>query len=166
MVLVKIGRGAEAVGMLRYALEREPRDLETTRVPCGWPTCAAKQDAEAVAGFREILERDPKSQIAMNSLAWIEATSGDDKLRNGKEAVELAEKAAAVRSRHEPDVLDTLAAAYAEAGRFPEAAAAARKAKDAAPRSAINKPMAEGIEARIRLYEAHKPYRDPMLVKP
>ena len=59
-----------------------------------------------------------------------------------------------------PDVLDTLAAAYAEAGRFPEALATARKALELATQQ-NNRALADALRAHIALYEAGKPYHQP-----
>jgi tetratricopeptide (TPR) repeat protein len=70
----------------------------------------------------------PDSPLALNELAWQLATSSDAALRNGPEAVQLAEHGCAVTSRRDPMLLATLAAAYAEAGRFPEAISAAQEA--------------------------------------
>ena len=94
----------------------------------------------------------------MNSLAWIEATDPDAKLRNANEAVAFAEKAAA-RCPDDGPTLDTLAAAYAESDRFKEAADTAQKAKQAAEK-AKNQLLVNEIAARLKLYEAGKPYRD------
>ena len=63
----------------------------------------------------------------LNNLAWVLATSPDDKLRDGKRAIELATKAAEVSNYETPHVLSTLAAAYAETGDF-------EKAKNGRPR--------------------------------
>jgi tetratricopeptide (TPR) repeat protein len=70
----------------------------------------------------------PDSPLALNELAWLLATSSDAALRNGLEAVQLAEHGCAVTSRRDPMLLATLAAAYAEAGRFSEAINAAQEA--------------------------------------
>jgi tetratricopeptide (TPR) repeat protein len=163
ILLVKVGRGAEAVTPLAYALSKSPQDLEL-RESLSLACLAAKDPRVAAIGFRKIIEIDSKNRNALNALAWIEATAGDPKLRNGKESVELAEKAAAGPSRFQLNVLDTLAAAYAEAGRFPEAVATAKKAKEAAEKAQA-KGLAAEIDARIKTYESQKPYRDPMLAK-
>jgi Flp pilus assembly protein TadD len=70
----------------------------------------------------------PDSPLALNELAWLLATSSDAALRNGPEAVQLAEHGCAVTSRRDPMLLATLAAAYAEAGKFSEAINAAQEA--------------------------------------
>ena len=63
----------------------------------------------------------------LNNLAWILAASADPQVRNGPEAVLLAERACKLTDYKKPLLVGTLAAAYAEAGRFPEAVATARK---------------------------------------
>jgi tetratricopeptide (TPR) repeat protein len=123
-----------------------------------------KQTREAMVEYREILRLDPNNAAAMNALAYIEATHPDAKLRNGKEAVELAEKVASLMKDDQPTVLDTLAAAYAESGRFKEAVATARKAQHVAEKTG-NRTLIDGISERARAFEAGKPFRDATLGK-
>jgi protein O-mannosyl-transferase len=94
----------------------------------------------------------------MSRLADVLSSSPDDSLRNGAEAVGLAERAANLTRGQEPSILDTLGAAYAEAGRFPEAITAARRALALAIQH-NDKALAAGVSARIALYEAQKPFR-------
>jgi len=79
--------------------------------------------------------------------------------------VKLAERAVEVSSGQDPDFLDTLAAAYAEAGRFPDAIAAARKALDLATQQHFGE-LVEALNAKIKVYEAGQPYRDPVKAGP
>jgi Flp pilus assembly protein TadD len=111
--------------------------------------------------FRAILAIAPDNLDALNSLAWIEAAHPSAKLRNGKEAVAFAEKAATIKPEDAP-TLDTLAAAYAEAGRFKEAVDTANKAKKAAEKTK-DKGLIDGVDQRLKLYQAGKPYRDQSL---
>jgi len=103
---------------------------------------------------------------ALNNLAWLRATCPDQAFRNGAEAVLWAERAARLSERETRRgmdavaVLDTLAAAYAEAGRFREAISTAEKAEQAA-RAAGGQEMAREIRSRIELYHAGQPYREP-----
>jgi tetratricopeptide (TPR) repeat protein len=79
--------------------------------------------AGAMAEWREALKLAPDSIEALANLAWVLATTRDDSLRNGVEAVALAERACSVaRSEMLPPPFDVLAAAYAETGRVAEAA--------------------------------------------
>ena len=96
----------------------------------------------------------------LNDTAWLLATSPNASVRNGVEAIDLARRAVQLSANREPAVLGTLAAAYAEAGRFPEALQTARKALDLATHQ--NKPrLAESLRAKIWLYESGTPYREP-----
>lgn len=113
--------------------------------------------SKAVLHYRRGLDSEPLHIPAMNSLAWILATSRDDSLRNGPEAIRRAEHAAATTSYRSFAVLDTLAAAYAEAGQFTEAVHWQNKALELAP-----KRFQAGFQSRLDLYRQSKAYRDPM----
>ena len=115
---------------------------------------------EAVAQYREALRLNPNLAVALNNLAWVLATSPDDGLRNGTEAVRLGERACELTHYDEPLFIGTLAAAYAEAGRFPEAVATAEKAEQLATTAGSKKPAGENRQ-RLELYRAGKPYHDP-----
>ena len=114
----------------------------------------------ALAEWREAIRLSPDRVAALNITAWVLAANSDPAIRNGEEAVQLAERAAQITGRKDPAVLDTLAAAYADAGRFPEASETARRAFSLA-QAQQNPALAEKIAARLRLYEAGIPYRDP-----
>jgi Flp pilus assembly protein TadD len=111
-----------------------------------------------LAEKRELLRAQPDDLALLNDTAWMLATNPNASIRNGPEAVELAQRAARLSDAREPAILGTLAAAYAEAGRFPEALQTARKAVELA--SEQNKPsLAKSVEAKIPLYEAQTPIR-------
>jgi Flp pilus assembly protein TadD len=115
---------------------------------------------EAVAQYREALRLNPNLTGALNNLAWALAASPDDELRNGAEAVRLAERACELTHYDEPLFVGTLAAAYAEAGRFPEAVTTAEKAEQLATDAGLNK-LAEKNRQLLELYRAGKPYHEP-----
>jgi thiol-disulfide isomerase/thioredoxin len=81
----------------------------------------------ALQAFEEALAADGDNLIVLNNLAWQRAAHPQAAVRDGIAAVRLAEKAAGLSRRQDAGVLDTLAAAYAEAGRFKEAVAAAEE---------------------------------------
>ncbi len=87
---------------------------------------------EAMAHYEQALQLDAKQAEANGKFAWLLATCPNDKLRNGARAVELAERAVRLSGGKKPEMLDALAAAAAEAGRFPEAVSAARQALELA----------------------------------
>src|SRR5262249_53339066 len=82
---------------------------------------------DAVACYREAVRLRPDDAKASNDLAWILATCADAQLRDGPEAVRLAEHACALTATNQAIFVGTLGAAYAEAGRFSDAIAAAQK---------------------------------------
>jgi len=103
---------------------------------------------------------------ALNDLAWLLAAWPDEAVRDGPRAVRLAERAAELTGRKKPMILDTLAAAYAEVGRFDEAVRLAEQAirlAEAAisPESGkADKTMLAGYRSRLELYRAGRPCRD------
>jgi Flp pilus assembly protein TadD len=90
------------------------------------------RDAEAIGHYKKVVELDTNIVIALNNLAWLLAADPDPKLRDGKAAVPLAEHACDRTHYRQAFFIGTLAAAYAEAGRFNDAVAAAQKAHDVA----------------------------------
>ena len=112
---------------------------------------------EAIADYRRAVATAPSDVLVQNNLAWLLATCPDASLRNGAEAAEIAERARRLSNGQEAKVLDTLAAAYAEAGRFPEAIAVAERARELALEKHI-KGLANELQDRIRRYRAGEPY--------
>lgn len=98
-----------------------------------------------------------KNWGGMVRLAWILSTSKDAFQRNGAIAVNLALKANEMSFGKNPQVLQTLAAAYAECGKFPEAIQAAQEAMALAVN---DKPLARELAAQLKGYQAGTPFRD------
>jgi Tfp pilus assembly protein PilF len=121
---------------------------------------ATGRTKEAIEQYTEVLRLDPESDGALNNLAWIRAAHPQAEFRDGAEAVRLAERACRVDGYQEAIVMGTLAAAYAEAGRFDEAVAMATRARDRA-RELGRAAVAEKNEDLIRLFTARQPYREP-----
>ena len=151
------GRLAEAILHYRKALELNP-DYAEAHSNLGAALAGRGKPVEALAHYRQALELAPDSAETHNNLAWLQATCPIAALRDGAQAVTHARRANELRG-DAPGVLDTLAAAYAEAGRFPEAVAAARKALVLA-RQQKNRALAEALPGRIAIYETGKPYRE------
>ena len=114
---------------------------------------------EALEHYRLSLQLAPANLIALNNAAWILATHRDAALRNGAEAVRLAERACELTRRKISFQLGTLAAAYAEQGNFPAAIQAGEQARDTA-RAAGEKEVAEKNARLLELYRAGKPCRE------
>jgi arylsulfatase A-like enzyme/Flp pilus assembly protein TadD len=112
---------------------------------------------EAIVEFKETLRVKPDSVRAMNSLAWLLATHKEDKLRGPEEAIRLAERACELTNYKDAGIVDTLAAAYASAGRFSDAAATAEKAlKLIEPTGDTER--AQNIKKRLQLYKRGQGY--------
>jgi protein O-mannosyl-transferase len=124
---------------------------------------SARNDVkEAVAQYRKALNLNPKMPLALNNLAWLLASDPDPNNRNGKEAVELSEEACKLVNYEQPFYMGTLAAAYAEAGRFADAVNMAERARDLA-RSRGVEIVAQRNEELLKLYRAGQPYHEPAL---
>jgi len=113
----------------------------------------------AVEQLRKVLEIQPKSIVAINSLSWILATCVDDSIRNGEEAVRLAEEMNKATEHRDPRLLDTLAAAYAEAGRYEDAIRVVRAALELIGEQGISK-LGGKLESRLLLYQENRPVRE------
>ena len=156
LALAGRGRVEEALSHYRKALKIKPdyveahNNLGNTLAGCG-------RVDEAAVHYRKALEIRPDNLATINNLAWLLATYPVTSVRDGAKAVELALRATQLCGGQEPTVLDTLAAAYAEAGRFSEAVATANKALDLATRQ-HNRTLADGLRARLALYKAGKPF--------
>ena len=94
-----------------------------------------------------------------NNLAWVLATCPEASFRNGPQAIALAQAANRLSGGNNPVMLKTLAAAYAEAGRFAEALAVARQAVELAA-AQNNTALANALQVQIGFYQADSPFRD------
>ena len=157
-----LGRGetAEAIRHYRLALEAAPRDPEVLN-NLARALAGAGAATEAAGLYRRAVAAGPGLAAPRLGLAWIRATAAEAALRDGAEALRLAEEALRIGGDGHPDALDTLAAAYAAAGRFDEAAAAARRAAARARATPGLAGLAPAIEQRLRLYLRREPYRAP-----
>ena len=131
-------RNESAIGMLRIhaarrvsALERCVQ-LEPDRVQAiyqlGGLLLGEARYADAIQHFEHGMTLAPDFAGFRNGLAWIMATCPRTELRDGAKAVSLAEATWQTSPRTDPGLLDTLAVAYAEAGRMDDATTAAKKA--------------------------------------
>ena len=114
-------------------------------------------DSEAIIHYYKALETDANSIMALNNLAWLLATDPDAALRNGQEAVSLAERACRLTQYNQAFLMGTLAAAYAEVGRFDDATAAAQKAC-ALARAYGQNDLADRNRQLLQLYQSHHPF--------
>ena len=157
-LLADRGKVDEAIALLRKAATIKPDDPDA-RYNLGFLLSHHGRVREAMAQWKILLRLQPDNASAMNELAWVLATNPEASMRDGVQAVELARQAVKLSAGQEPNFLDTLAAAQAEAGQFTEAVETGERALTAAS-SKNDTALAEGIRARIKLYQDNRPYRD------
>jgi tetratricopeptide (TPR) repeat protein len=114
---------------------------------------------EAIDSWQQALKIKPNQPSVQNNLAWLLATTPNASLRNGAKAVALAAQADQLNGGGNPIVLHTLAAAYAEAGRYGDATATARRALELAV-AQKNEDLTAKLPKEIKLYDSGRPMRD------
>ncbi|MGO9012498.1 MAG: tetratricopeptide repeat protein [Bryobacteraceae bacterium] len=158
LVLSRRGDAQGAIAEWRSALEIDPKYAEA-HDSLGDALDAQGRTAEALAQWLAAIELEPNDAPALRRAAWALATSPDAAIRNGADALRFAVRAVELSGGKDAQVLDTLAAAYAEKGQFTDAALTARRALALAV--AEKQPaLAEEIKIRIALYDAGRPFRE------
>jgi protein O-mannosyl-transferase len=120
MLLAKQGKLTEALPHLAEAVRLQPENARL-HAQHGLVLDQLGQTAAAVAAYRQAVTLGTTQPEVWNNLSWILATHPAADLRAPAEAVQLGEKACQITEHREVRFLGTLAAAYAAAGRFPEA---------------------------------------------
>lgn len=161
--LAKTGNFDEAIKANANALRLNPNDPEVL-FNQGFALSNKNRIKEAIEHYRRCIELNPYRADALNNLAWLLAASDCDDCRNGKQAVELAEKAKAITGGQKAVVIGTLAAAYAEAGRFDDAIKTAEEAIQCATQH--NEPEIAEINRKLLNYYKNKiPVRESIVTK-
>jgi protein O-mannosyl-transferase len=142
-------------------VENEPNNIGA-RNTFGVLLVQKHQTRAAIEQWETALALNPNDGNAQSNLAWVFATAPDASLRNGTRAVELAERALKLAGGVSPILHRTLAAAYAEAGRFDDAIATAERGKAFAEREG-NRELADEFTAVLAQYRQHQPFRDASL---
>jgi tetratricopeptide (TPR) repeat protein len=150
--LLAKGRFDSAIADYSAAIGLDPR-LPEPYLGRGLAFEEKKTYDKAVADYTKALQTDPRFTHAYNNLGWLLATCPEANVRDGKKAVEYATRACELSDWKDPRRLDTLAAAYAEAGRFEEAVKWQGKAVEWA-----SEKSREDRRRRLELYKSGKPY--------
>ncbi len=158
-VLCATGRPEEGIGHLERALVLDPR-YTSAYGNLGEAYGQVGRRAQAAFYFAKAVDVEPDAPFLLGRLGWLLATSPEDGIRRGARAVEVSERAVRLTARGDAAALDTLAAAYAEAGRFDEAVGAGREALALAERRGWH-DLAAAISARLTGYAGRRPYREP-----
>lgn len=156
--LLRVGSIEEANEHFRTALTFSPDDPEIHN-SLARSLAFTGEPGDAVTHYERALQLDPQLPLALIGLSWLRSTAYEESLRRPIDALSLAQRAIAVAGDDHPEVLDTLAAAYAANGRFDDAVSTARRAIQAARANTRFEPMVPAIEGRMRLYLTFRPYR-------
>jgi protein O-mannosyl-transferase len=157
-VLAAQGKLDEAIKEYQRTVELAP-DSAQAHFQFGQALQSQRNFEAAMKEYQKVLDLAPRHLPVHLSLAWLLATSPEASLRDGQKAVELAQQAVQLSGDNSPEILDTLAAAYAEAGRYAEAVETAQRALNLTA-TQNNPPLAEAVQNRLKLYEAGSPYRE------
>jgi tetratricopeptide (TPR) repeat protein len=156
--LFQKGSVDEAIAYYQKALEIKP-DYAEARNNLNNALLQKDNMDNAITNYQKALQIKPDSLEVLNNLAWLLATCPDAHIRDGVQAVKYAGRACALTHYQKTIMVGTLAAAYAEAGRFDDAVAAAEKA--CALASAAGEPdLLEKNQKLLALYRARQPYHE------
>jgi tetratricopeptide (TPR) repeat protein len=153
---VQVRHWRDSASLFRHSLE-VTQNNHVAHAYLGTALLERGQTGDAILHYEEALRLRPDFLTVANNLAWLLATGPDPNHRDPRAAVELAEGAAKTTDHGEPAVLDTLAAAYASAGRFGAATRTVQRAIEIARSSGDEELVAE-FEQRLALYRARRPY--------
>jgi tetratricopeptide (TPR) repeat protein len=156
--LPQAGRVEQSITQLQNGVERDPDDVDV-RFNLAKSLLQLRRADEALANFEEVLKHDPDNTEAQKNMAWVLATWPEARVRDGPRAVELAERANQLTDRRNPLITLTLAAAYAEAGRFSDAIKTAEHALQIANESG-SVELAQTAREQLALYRSGKPLRE------
>lgn len=155
-LLFRQGRIDDAMAQWEKALGTQPHDAAFHAL-LGDAFVRAGSQKVAIAEYERAAQISAQDPLGRNNLAWLLATSSDDSIRDGNRAIDLAKQAVQISDGKNPDYLRTLAAAYAESGRFPEAQGAAHRALQIAEVRG-NFTLANALRDELALYELGLPY--------
>jgi tetratricopeptide (TPR) repeat protein len=158
-VLCAQGELDECIFHLQRALALDP-DYTRAHANLAEAYASRGKRASAAEQFALAVQADPDNPFLLNRLAWLLATSPEASVRNGSRAVELAEHAAAITRREDVMSMETLSAAYAEAGRFEDAVITGRAALALAEKQG-NESTAVDLARRLPMFEMRQKYREP-----
>jgi len=163
LVLMQLGMAYSVEKKSQQAIEAYSAML--VEAPDAWPALRGRGDAmlnlgrqvEAVADYEKVLKLRPKDAGTMNNLAWVLATSPDEKLRDGRRAIEMATEACELTEYKQAHILSTLAAAYAETGDFDSAVKWVEKGLEV---GSEDESLKEPLEKELEGYRDGKPWRE------
>jgi tetratricopeptide (TPR) repeat protein len=164
VALLEAGNASESLTHLQKAIALDSANSDA-HYNLGNTLLFLMRPQEAVAEYEHAFKMNPKDAEALNNLAWVLATWPNPAVRDGAKAVEWAEKADVLTEHRSAIHQATLAAAYAESGRFPDAIKTGEHAMQLA-KDAGDSERAEFISVQLELYRANSPLRDQRFAPP
>ena len=158
IIFSKENKIAEAADAWQNVVRIRPRFAQGHE-NLGYALYAESKFPESLRQLRMALDVEPNRLFALKLAANLLATCPDSTVRNGPEALSLAEKAKQLSGGNDPGVLDTLSAAYAENGRFDEAAATEQQAIALAAQQE-DRSLNARLKAHMARYERKEPLRE------
>jgi protein O-mannosyl-transferase len=155
--LFRRSRIDDAIAAYEQALQSRPAYPEVEN-NIGLALLKEGRPGEAIAHWENAVANESDFVPALNNLAWVLAAFPEASIRNGDKALRLADRANQLSGRKDPAVLRTLAAAYAENGRFTEATATAESGLQLA-NTQDNSALAKIFESDLAHYRANAPVR-------
>jgi tetratricopeptide (TPR) repeat protein len=155
VALGEAGQWAEAEKFFKETVRTSTKDANA-HFQYGKALEGTGETRAAMGEFAVALLLRPDFPDALNRLSWILSTSNNGQFRNGPEAVRMAARACELTGQKDPEKLATLAAAYAEVGRFDEAMASMKTALGLIGEAS---PQAEKFTALLKQFESGKPWR-------
>ena len=157
MSYAKLRMWQGAWGDFQEAISRAPWNPVGYHLLACTPALALADREDLKALNSELLKPPTDVSTEMGNLAWALATCPEARYRNGTDALRYAKQSLAMASQDTPMIRDTLAAAYAEVGRFAEATVAAQQAIQLALAQG-KQTLAKSMQVRLQLYQAHQAY--------
>ena len=158
VTLLETGRGVESLAELQTAALLDPHDADV-QYNLANTLMALGQATEAIGHYETALKTNPDDIQSLNNLAWILATWPEALVRDGSRARTLAERAVVLTNHRDARPMATLAAAFAEIGRFPDAVTTAERAAELALNEG-NSELADSMHSQAGQYRAQLPFRD------
>ena len=158
--LLQKGGVSEAVNQFQTALQLDP-GFAAARDNLDLALRQKSAVDETLAQYQQALQHNPDSVEVLNNLAWLLATCPDAEVRDGAQAVQYARHACELTHYGVTVLVGTLAAAYAEAGRYDDAVATAEKACALAQASG-DRDLLERNQKLLAMYRARQPYHEPV----
>jgi len=155
LALIQQQQWNEAAELLGKVLEKRGNDANAH---CQFAVALThlQRTREAMSHYASALLIQPDFPNALDGLSWILATAQNPAFRNGTEAVRMAQRACELTNRKETQKLKTLAAAYAETGRYRDAVSTMENALTASSHATTNE-----MQAMLASFKSGKPWREP-----